>query len=776
MQVSLSSPPAAPPIKKQRASNTPESERDRLSVEADDAITRRRVELRRLQQMQTQHTAPGTGVTATEGLLARAQTQLRPPQAAVAGTGGTMRGGGRPAPPAMPRPDVGMTRVRHSDIFPSALKVAQDEIPARAGPPSGPPPPGGPPSGPPRGPPSGPPRGPPSAPSPVARRLDVSFADNPEALDPRAKSAPPRRAPQPPNTPHVAAEAPEPRGRVGRPPPVTPGAPPPPPSLTMNAGRTPARPKASTSAMSGAVDNAPSLTLNAGRTPAPPKASAPGAMGNAGHTPFPTKDTAKPPPSNLAPTPFQNKTEQMPPSTGRRDLLRNMRANADTPPAKLQQSAPSADMKSPASPELRLSQELLRTQQEKKEALEQVTRMGNEMIKLREESASAQKLEAIIQMADAEGESVALNWARKQVHGSGQQVGFLSPMASLLDKPNAARNLSKAMTPLSMSRNATPVRKRMPTPQPKGHKAKGVVDADTECLKEVAKCAVFEFEVPGLASFIIRRPFGLITDKELWYLAGQRNSKMYEKCADVHNASTLEVLAMIEGDKSIMALYDTATVRHRTKESGGSWKEFGNVDELDKPLGSIMYIDSEANEKEYSLDDVFEGAVAARHHYCSSLVVAAATLRSQKNSQPPVSEQPPPTSEPTQLQQKPKVETSEICVGTEDLPFPPAAKGAPADGAEKVAASKPKSPSKPPPPAEDVTDVLSVFFSMFFGSIFWAIWTVFVRIPMRIVSTTLYMLIGVMILSVVRVYLADDNGAVAMGAIVTSMYNRPGIV
>jgi hypothetical protein len=452
-----------------------------------------------------------------------------------------------------------------------------------------------------------------------------------------------------------------------------------------------------------------------------------------------------------------------------------MRANADTPPAKALQSAPSADIKSPASPELRLSQELLRTQQEKKEALEQVTRMGNEMVKLREESTSAQKLEAVIQMADAEGESVALEWARKHVHGSEQQVGFISPMANLLDKPNSARNLSKAMTPLSMSRNAAPVRKRMATPQPKGGKPKAGVDADTKFLKEVAQCAVFEFEVQGLASYIIRRPFGLVTDKELWYLAGQRNSKMYEKCADVHNSSTLEVVAMIEGDKSVLALYDVSTVRHRTKTSHGGWTEYGNVDERDKPLGSIMYIDGEANEKEYSLDDVFEGAVAARHHYCSSLVVAAATLRSQKNSQPPVpelvSEQPPPTSEPAQVKPVPKVETSEICVGTEDLPFPAAAKAAPSDGA-----SKPKSPSKPPPPAEDVTDVLSVFFSMFFGSIFWVIWTIFVSIPLRIISTTFYMLIGVMILSVVQVYLADDNGAAAMGAVVTSMYNRPGIV
>ena len=181
-----------------------------------------------------------------------------------------------------------------------------------------------------------------------------------------------------------------------------------------------------------------------------------------------------------------------------------------------------------------------------------------------------------------------------------------------------------------------------------------------------------------------------------------------------------------------------------------------------------MSVDGEANEREYSLDDVFEGAVAARHHYCSLLVVAAAALRLQKDSQPPAPapawEQAPPMAAPMQLEQAPKAETSKICVGTEDLPFPPA----PKQGDRAAPPSKPKSASKPPPPpTEDVTDVLSVFSSLFFGSIFWILWTDFVRIPMKMITTTLYMLVGGMLLSVVWVYLADDNSASEMGAALT---------
>jgi hypothetical protein len=770
MQASLS-PPIAPPIKKQRSSNTPDS--DRISLEANDAIARRRAELRRLQQIRTERTASGTEVTATEGLLARARNQLHvPPPTMVPGTGSALRGGGRPAPPppAMPNPS-GAARVRHSDIFPSALKVAQEQIPARAAAPPGPPPPGGPPRGPP--PPSGPPGGPPSGPPPVARRLDVSFADTPKPSDRRSKSAPRSRPPLPPTTPHAAVEAPEPRDYVNRPPPVTPGAPPPPPSHALNAGRTPGPPKV-----------AFETTDDAGRTPFPVVKGTPfpvkGTPFPVKGTPFPVKGSAMPSPTDPAPTPLPTKTQEMPPTTGRRDLLRNMREHADTPPAKEVPSPPFSGIKSPLSPELRMHQELLKTQQDKRDALEQLARMGKEMVKLREESASAQKLEAVIQMAEAEGETVALDWARQHVRE--KQVGFLSPMANLLATPASPRNLSQAMTPLSMSRNTGSIRKRMSTPHPKHNLQDVGEDVDTEFLKEVAKCAVFEFEVKDLASYVIRRPFGLAAERDLWFSAGQRNAKMYERSADVHKASTMEVVAIIEADGSVLAVYGEAMVRHK-KGPNGEWKDYGNMDERDKSLGSVMFIDGEANEKEYSLDDVFEGAVAARHHYCSSLVVAAAALRLQKDSQPPalVSEQPPPTFQPMQLEQAPKVETNEICVGTEDLPFPPApnpgAKAALPNGAQKAPEKKAKSASKPPPPpTEDVADVLSVIFSLFFGNLFWIIWTALVRIPLKIFATTLYMLIGGMILSVVWVYLADDNGASAMGAVMGSMYNRPGIV
>lgn len=138
--------PVAPPTKKQRSSQPPlRGGRDALSTAADDAIARRRAELRRLQQKRTQQQG-------AKGLLDQARTQLGPP---------------------MP-PQQHVARARHSDIFPNVTKSV-------APPPSS------------------------RKPTPrVARRLDPSF----EEKKSRSRSAPPMRPPPPPVPPPLVAEAP----------------------------------------------------------------------------------------------------------------------------------------------------------------------------------------------------------------------------------------------------------------------------------------------------------------------------------------------------------------------------------------------------------------------------------------------------------------------------------------------------------------------------------------------------------------------------------------
>ncbi len=143
--------PVAPPTKKQRSIQPPmRGGRDALSTAADDAIARRRAELRRLQERRTQQQH-------AKGLLDQARSQL-----------------GSAGPPMPPQQPHHVARARHSDIFPNVAKsVATPSSNLR--------------------------------PTPrVARRLDPAF----EEKRSRSKSAPPMRPPPPPVPPPLVAEAP----------------------------------------------------------------------------------------------------------------------------------------------------------------------------------------------------------------------------------------------------------------------------------------------------------------------------------------------------------------------------------------------------------------------------------------------------------------------------------------------------------------------------------------------------------------------------------------
>lgn len=148
-----------PPTKKQRSIHPPmRAGRDALSTAADDAIARRRAELRRLQQKRSQQQD-------AKELLDQARTQL---------------GGAPPLPPQQPHH---VARARHSDIFPNVTKSV-------APPPSS------------------------RKPTPrVVRRLDPSF----EEKRSRSKSAPPMRPPPPPVPPQLVAEAPPERTSPSKP-------------------------------------------------------------------------------------------------------------------------------------------------------------------------------------------------------------------------------------------------------------------------------------------------------------------------------------------------------------------------------------------------------------------------------------------------------------------------------------------------------------------------------------------------------------------------------
>jgi hypothetical protein len=122
---------------------------------------------------------------------------------------------------------------------------------------------------------------------------------------------------------------------------------------------------------------------------------------------------------------------------------------------------------------------------------------------------------------------------------------------------------------------------------------------ETDYLAEAVELASFEFST-DLATFIIRRPLGKATEKELWFNAGFLVSKKYEQTADVRNEHTLEVVAIISADSSMLVLHGASEVRLQN-HGEDDWREFGNVDQMDEPLGTCTYIDRDASEKDYSL-------------------------------------------------------------------------------------------------------------------------------------------------------------------------------
>jgi hypothetical protein len=56
------------------------------------------------------------------------------------------------------------------------------------------------------------------------------------------------------------------------------------------------------------------------------------------------------------------------------------------------------------------------------------------------------------------------------------------------------------------------------------------------------------------------------------------------------------------------------------------------------------------------------------------------------------------------------------------------------------------------------------------------IWLVLVKIPIRIFTFTLVLIAACVVLSIIRIYLADDHGAASMGAEMGFGVNSAGIM
>lgn len=137
-------------------------------------------------------------------------------------------------------------------------------------------------------------------------------------------------------------------------------------------------------------------------------------------------------------------------------------------------------------------------------------------------------------------------------------------------------------------------RKRVSTPHPKFK-----VFSETKFLKQAAQSIPHEY-YSAQATYTVRRPHVGETDDDLWNktMIGMTTLE-YQETANAHDASSIHVVAKIVADGSYLTLSGTCDVKHQIP--GKEWKAFDNVDERDDPLGCILYIDQDANEKEYWL-------------------------------------------------------------------------------------------------------------------------------------------------------------------------------
>lgn len=419
--------------------------------------------------------------------------------------------------------------------------------------------------------------------------------------------------------------------------------------------------------------------------------------------------------------------------------------------------------KAPATPhERELVSELKRVHQDKEDAFRQVVRLREQVQKLQQSKSSPpQEFQQLVEKANRDGDRAALLWARKQVDSSRSNknepgLGFSFP------SPTRGRQQSPSRRALNPAIGAG-VRKRATTPQPRR------CVSDRNMLALATKSNPDEYD-SAIATYKVRRPYLPHEEETFWKDVGELSMEEYQNMANVQDPFSLEVAAQIKADGSVLLLHGISDCRHKKKRAK-VWRLFDNVDERDQPLGSVQFIDANAYEGEYWLDEVFEEAMSTRETYCSSLLSTVAALASNSMMQNQQQQQPPPLTQepqvlssvvpgpPTFQQQEPPTMMPSIPPSATNLQHPsaqpntflPPTEPTHAQPREilpdpsSTGASKETSAPKPEntevsrkkrdiPPEEDesqTNDLLSSMLGSLFYGVFCFAWFVLVSLPMK---------------------------------------------
>jgi hypothetical protein len=562
--------PLAPPTKKQRSihnsttnnnnghesstqSNAATTVHDRFTQETEEAIAKRRAELRKLQEKRAGRVTTGpkaNGVATAEGSAQPQGSARRPPvrQPLMRGSCGVNNATAHATvvqgqQPLIPSPGH-VARVRHSDIFPRVSKVFSERVEAYD-------------------------VNVPTIPNlindsgvPAPRRLEAVFGNDEDFSDdqlPQHQYQPPKPVDSPsPERPLRSKSAPPSR------PPLPPGPPP-----------------------SSRVAEAPEAREAGNRSYA-----------------------ARPEPSVLG----TNETaSQSPLPTARQELLRSFHMYDD----------------------VNLIQVLAQQKKECGEAKRKIARLEDHVLKLTKERIVPRDLETFLVKVKEEGGEPALKWARERFPESFAQISLSDWPVSLFEtvhvaSPSSPRRILSfsALSPSATSgttNSATTTFKRLraPTPYPTRlpqQPSPDPISKDSEeymYLVEAAKCVPIEY-VSGIATIFVRCPYGAVNhyhEDDPWKdgttaAIMEAKDTDYHETANVYQPGTVHVLAKISADGSLFVLSGVSTVRYKRNhnETEDSWKTLAEDDTIASisSFGTIMYIDGDANEKDYSLGKATE--------------------------------------------------------------------------------------------------------------------------------------------------------------------------
>jgi hypothetical protein len=418
----------------------------------------------------------------------------------------------------------------------------------------------------------------------------------------------------------------------------------------------------------------------------------------------------------------------------------------------------------------RLEETLEKTEQEKMSALIKVKELQDQILQLQQQTndvalpppgtASNLDLEYLFTLSETDGPVAALEWARHQVEElkknppstpAKQQsmVSFANSPMLVLDTPIQRRISTRTLTPhpkLQVS-NSLP------------HAPSNIVQLERQLIdsfREAAQCVPFEYS-STLATYVVRRPYGMVTAPELFSYCSPMSDQDYARRAHVSTLSALEVAVNIHPDKSVMLLFDLAGVRYKiSAHQDEDFTMIENVDDMvDRSiLGQISYIDEQANELEYSLDEILEEALLVREQYASTMISTALGL----DKRPPAVV-PAGTAESGSQPAIPKAPSRDVGVETEekgmttDVP-----KTIETNGDKTVAVADKATP--PPRAVEDAhsgsSDVLTMFFSWSITSILGLIYFVVIGLPLKIVQAVFIMTVAYFVFNMMYFYVAQD--------------------